>query len=418
MPRRTLLVVCLLFLSSFAARMLFFGWRGNFRHGDAPEYVLLAKNLAVHGVLSEASAPPFTPTTRRPPLFPVWLALLGGGGNDVVVAVAHSILDSIVAVLVFLLTATVADRRWALAAGLFYALHPGAISTTCTVLSEPLFTFLLTSSAALLVFALRRDAPPWTIAAGAVAGLAALCRPIAFFFALAVALALVLWRRQPRRMAHALAFLLAAVVVMTPWLIRCSRLAGTFVLVQSTSTTNLYLASRVDLGQGDAWRLFVMPTDPFARRFVVSEPPQRAAVLDRELFSEAIENIRRAPVRYLKSRVRWFPHLFIYSVPAFTGAPAGLGELWVGERYADLALGVVVMLVFTALPFVLALAGLPRSGQSAATLVAAVAWGYTLLMHLLTYTDPRYWAPVVPLLTVSAAMGAAMVFRKAARTGP
>jgi 4-amino-4-deoxy-L-arabinose transferase-like glycosyltransferase len=407
MDRRKLIAICLLFLTSFTARMLFFAWRGNFRHGDAPEYVLLAKNLAEHGVLSESVAPPLLPTTRRAPLYPVWLMLLGGGGNDVAVAAAQSVLDSIVALLVFLLTETVAGRGWALAAGYFYALNPGPISTTCTVLTEPVFTFLMTSAGALLIYALRRDAPRWTAAAGAVTGLAALCRPIGFFFALAMALVLLLWRGKPRRVTHVLALLAASALVVGPWVVRCSRLAGAFVLVQSPVSINFYLASRADVIQGDAWMLFLSPKESLGRRYATSEPPPQTLALDRALFHEAWKNIRREPMPYLRSRVRWFPHLFIYSVPAFTGAPSGLGELWTTSRYGELVTGILITLVFTALPFALALRGLPRIARSTTTLVAAVAWGYTLLMHILTYTDPRYWAPIVPLLTVSAAFGAA-----------
>jgi 4-amino-4-deoxy-L-arabinose transferase-like glycosyltransferase len=410
-----LFLVCLLvFIGAFSARMFFFMQRGNFRGGDATEYLRIADNLAKHGAFSEAGAPPFVPTTRRAPLFPLFLLLLGEGSPDVAVATAHSILDALNAVLVLLLTRTVAPLRWALAGGGFYALNPSAISTTCTVLSEPLFTFLLTLAAALLVYALHRDHAGWTLAAGGVAGAAALCRPIGYFFVLAAAVVLVLWRQQTRRVMHALVFVAASTVTIAPWVVRSSRLAGTFVFVQSNSTVNFYLATRLDLRQTDAWRVLLSPREWAARGFH-AQTPRDTAAFDRACLRVALSNIRHFPVAYLESRVRSFPHLFIHSVPAFTGKRAGLRELWADGHYGDAIFGAALALLFTALPFGLALAGLPWSARSPATLVAAVAWGYTLVLHLPMYVDPRYWAPVIPLLTVSAAFGAATISAHAMR---
>ncbi|HYE14465.1 MAG TPA: hypothetical protein VD968_08505 [Pyrinomonadaceae bacterium] len=401
----------LLFLAVFAARAGFFAWRGALTGGDTADYLLLASNIAEHGAFSLDTAEPFTPTIRRAPLYPLFLAL--AGGSTTVVILLQSALDAVVALLVLMLARLAgAPTRWAFAAGAAYAIHPGAIASASTILSEPLFAFTMTVSAALLSSGLARDRLPLTAAGGAAFAVASLCRPIAVFYPLAVVAAMpLLLRRQPRRGAHAAALVVCLAVVLAPWVVRSSALAGRFVLVQGLSAANFYMASRWDLNQQDEQQMYrkvFAPEsgDPYGHALAEAKTPPELAATDRVAMREGVANIGRAPLSYLAMRARSVPYLFLTSFDRFTGLHSSFGSLRAGGRWGALALKAAMLVLFALLPFALALASLRRGFDNAAALVCACGWGYTLLIHLPMWIEYRFWSPVVPLLLVSAALGA------------
>src|SRR5438445_9559087 len=93
---RAALAAALVFLVALVARLAFLWWRGPHTTPDSVEYLALARNITAHAAYSLQTSAPFLPSIRRPPLYPVFLAMLCclGHPDPLAVAVIQSILDA------------------------------------------------------------------------------------------------------------------------------------------------------------------------------------------------------------------------------------------------------------------------------------------------------------------------------------
>jgi 4-amino-4-deoxy-L-arabinose transferase-like glycosyltransferase len=404
--------VLTVFLVALAARGLFLASNGVRAVGDTPDYVALARNLVEQGAFSLSPGPPFIPTIRRPPLYPLFLAasFRDGAFFETRAVVLQVVLDALVAVEVFWLASMVAASGWALAAALVYALHPTAIAASSTLLSESLFVLLSVSAVLALAAALRRDRGGLTILAGVVLGLAALCRSIAVLALLVLgATALLTGAGPPRRLRHVALLLGGAALVVAPWTARCTLVSGEFVLIQSAAAINWYVPTLSSLDQGDEARLwpYFFNQDPYGRRVAAAHTPQDMLAAHRFGYRQAVANVRADPVRYLKSRARTYPHLMLNSGDAFTGINRSFGSLWRARDVPRLAVKALVVVGFSALPLLLGVAGLRRARESVTASLCAAVWVSVMLVHVPLWIEHRFWLPAVPCLLVSAAAGAA-----------
>ena len=135
------------FLVAVVIRLLFVPWGGVKHGGDTLDYKAIARNLNEHGAFSLSDSFPHTPTIRRPPLYPFFLAVVGSGVGGILMQV---FLDSASAVGVYFLARSPARPSLALGAGLYYAVYPGAIVASCALLSETLFVATLVATVTLL----------------------------------------------------------------------------------------------------------------------------------------------------------------------------------------------------------------------------------------------------------------------------
>jgi 4-amino-4-deoxy-L-arabinose transferase-like glycosyltransferase len=398
----------ILFALALAVRIAFLWWRGPLLFFDTADYLQLAENLRSHHVFSLSPTEPFVPTIYRPPLYPAVIALLGGPAERELIAVIQAILDACVCVCVFRLARTFASARTSLLAAVAYALHPGAIVASASLLTESLFGFLSVVGVLLLVNGLRGDRLPMSLLAGVSLGLAALSRSIGAAVPLIFVLAILKWRWTPRPRAHAALMLLAALGVMTPWIVRSSALARSFVLIQAPGVAmNFYLPTRTDLDQSNAqsvWTSF-FTSDTCGQALLRATTAVEISEVNRHCMREALDNIRRAPLRYVLSRLQSFPHLVLTSFDSFTGINQSFGASLRNRAYGRFALKLVLLLLFSACPFILALAGLRGAPVHAAAGLAAAVWIFTFLIHIPMWIESRFWQPAVPFLMVNAAMG-------------
>jgi len=208
---------------------------------DSVEYMQLARNLAAGHGFSQAAAAPYEPDLRRTPVYPsVLAALFAIPGTGVRAAALAGVLISALTVLaVARLTALMAGAAAAWWAALLLSLDLTSAAYSTQVLTEPVFTLLLLLSFLPL---LDRDTrgPAAALAAGALSGLAALCRPIAI---LAVAALAPACRLRSGRLFEAARLLViagaAAGALIGGWTFRNYRAAGT-ATVSSVAATNLY----------------------------------------------------------------------------------------------------------------------------------------------------------------------------------
>jgi hypothetical protein len=395
----------LIFALALAARLGFLAVRGTFEAPDTAEYRLLAHNVLRFHTFSMNERPPIAPAIRRPPVYPIFLAsLMTVSDSPIAPAIAQSILDALVAVMIGLIASRVVRWPFAIAVALFYALHPGPISATASILSDMVFTALLCAAALFALMVTERVSPILAVCSGAAFGLAALSRSIGVIYLIVVVCVLLV--RRFRRIAVIVT--ISAIIVIAPWIIRSSRLAGRFVLIQAPSSFGWYLPSLWWLDQNDEpgiWRYYLSGGDPYGQRLEAAKTPAEVMRADDFGRKQTIVNIRKNPRRYIGSRVRAFPHLFLNTFDPFTGINRSIGDVVRAHDFGVLAIKLTLMLFFSALPMAAACLGLPASRRTLAASMAAAIWLITLAFHVPVWIEYRYWLPALPFQLVTAALG-------------
>jgi 4-amino-4-deoxy-L-arabinose transferase-like glycosyltransferase len=200
-PRRQQLAL-MIFAVAVIARLGFVAVHGSIATPDTSGYQLLARNLLRFHAFSASEAPPLQSAISRPPVYPLFLALLLAAGHYAIVpAVVQAILDALVCVMIFLMASRVARRPFAVAVSLLYALHPGAVTNSATLLSDSLFTTLLCIAVFLALIAAERLSSRLAFCSGLVFGLATLCRSIGVLILIAVVCVLIV-RRSAGPLSH------------------------------------------------------------------------------------------------------------------------------------------------------------------------------------------------------------------------
>jgi 4-amino-4-deoxy-L-arabinose transferase-like glycosyltransferase len=210
---------------------------------DSVEYVRLARNLAAGHGFSQSLAAPYEPDVRRTPVFPSVLAAVFAvpGAGTRAAALTGMLLSTLTVLAAFRLGRSLAGAAAGWWAAALLAIDLTSAAYAGQVLTEPLFTLLLVLSFLPLLDATAGPAATAAaVSAGALSGLAALCRPIAVlaFAALAPACRL----RAVTRASAARLFVIAAVMagaLTAGWTLRNYRVSGT-ATVSSVAATNMY----------------------------------------------------------------------------------------------------------------------------------------------------------------------------------
>jgi 4-amino-4-deoxy-L-arabinose transferase-like glycosyltransferase len=199
---------------ALAIRLLY--WLAFLRHyvpqSDAGQYLRIAHNFAIgNGIADTYPQVLVHATAFRPPLYPAMLGLLFKvfGTHVAVAQAANAVIGSLVVVLVDIVVTRLATPRAGLIAAAIVAVTPSLLANDLVPLSEPL-SLLIFLAIVLLMIEER-----W-IWAGVATGLLLLTRPSAP--ALLVAAALWLVSRVGWKVA--VRFVVAATVIVTPWIIR------------------------------------------------------------------------------------------------------------------------------------------------------------------------------------------------------
>ncbi|MFN8636375.1 MAG: hypothetical protein U0893_21200 [Chloroflexota bacterium] len=181
-----------------------------------------------------ASGLGFEPELRRTPLYPIFIAaVLASGGDLASIATVQHGLGVLTTALTFGLGRVafggLAGRIAGLVAGLMVALSGPLIVYEHYLMSEAVFTLVLTLALLVLAVALRSPRRGWLVAAGGAMALAALTRPIGqaatpVAVGLPLLLALPSWRLGVQRAATAAVGL---ALVLAPWTIRNLLVHGT-----------------------------------------------------------------------------------------------------------------------------------------------------------------------------------------------
>jgi 4-amino-4-deoxy-L-arabinose transferase-like glycosyltransferase len=364
---------------------------------DEREYLALAQSVtAGRGFTYEPGHE--TGTTQqfgRAPAYPLLLAAIGAGGRSYDAApprvkVAQSIAGAVGVWLIGMLAWRMAGATAGTVAAWIAAVYPPLVWIAAYILTEAVYSTLALATVLVLNRAIDRAAAgqrptAWTLAAGALCGIAILVRPAMLFF-LPVA---ALWLLVRRHAAMAALLAVAALVVVAPWTVRNYREYGRVMLVASEGGVTFWTGNHpLARGEGD------LAANPEIKRaeidFRARHPGMTAEQLEPQYYREAVGYISQHPL--------WWAGLLARKL-FYTFVPVGPSYTLHSTLYAATSIASYLLLV----PFAIAGARL-KHRPDALFLLAASA----VIVCVLFFPQERFRIPVIdPTLIVCAGLFAA-----------
>lgn len=371
-------------------------WKSRFSSdntNDSKAYVDIGRSIVEHGVYGYGGRP----SAYRPPLYPGILAAFFGtvGENFRAVRIFQAILGGLAALALFGIGRTFFDRWTGFLAGLALGLYPFAIYFAGTIMTEPVFLALATSTI-YLVARLLKDGPKpaWIVAAGVLAGLSTLCRPTFVpMLAMMIAFGAGGYVLKPLARARGLALVgVIGVLLVVPWLVRNSVLYGKPMFITTYTGLNLYsgLPGKDQVTEfADFGYNYHTIEDPSIKELPKPEPE-----MEKEHSEYYRRFVRENPGLYAKEKLGdaigfWFD----YNLAGPLGANIGAAALAAFGSYA-------FILVFGICGTVLAV----RRGNYLPVVLAWLLIGLTFCLTIMIFAGKRYRVPTVdPYLMLFAA---------------
>lgn len=300
------------------------------------------------------------------------------------------------------------ERAWIASA--IVALYPGLVLSSVYLMPDGLYTLL----AMLTLLLVRHHSLAIATAAGAVAGLAMLTRSVGVTLVV-VAAAVAAWAivtgaaTAKQALTRVTAFTGAALVVLAPWLLFTTRVAGGPML-DATSGMNVLLGNH----DGATGRLDMADEAPL-RRVHVEGATSEADANARALRAGAAWAVAhpRAWLRLAGAKLGYLfglegrEHAWVYSVGYFGARRPATVTAWGGLLLVSFPLLVV------AAAFGVARAPRPtpspRGGRPLVTPVHVAFAAFVLAtaaLHVMSFAESRFHLPFVPVLAVTASLGA------------
>jgi hypothetical protein len=397
---------------------------------DAGRYELLGRSLATGGGYINPNG---TTTMFWPPGYPLviagtylaWPAGVLGEHELTAVLVLNAVMSAASVLLTYAIARRAFDGRVAMIAAALLALFPSMVFFAGVTVTETAFTFFALLWLWLIIETEVRDDWRWLVAAGVIVGFAALVRGQAALFPLAaVPFWIVVWRQYltPRPPLHqvergrsklAVARFVVVRLVITgglavtavlPWTVRNYVESDALVAISSNDGVNFYIGHSAGAdGRG-------RKVDELVFRYPELRQAEAEARISRDGFREGLEYAAEHPGRELELAVR---KLFFLYWRDDEGLKWNDGH---GERaFLDSDVRDVLAALSNAYYWaVLALAAggivvaLQRPMPIGTLLLSLLV--YWTLVHVAFFADPRFHAPIVPVLCVfaGAAVGRAV----------
>jgi 4-amino-4-deoxy-L-arabinose transferase-like glycosyltransferase len=373
---------------------------------DAGRYDLLGRSLAhAAGYIN----PNGSTTMFWPPGYPFILAGLyklapfSHAGDVRAALVLNALFDVGTALLIYAIAHRAFDRSVAFVAAAIYALLPSSVFFAGVTLSETSFTFFLMLSLWLIIEAHDRGDWRWLTAAAVVIGYATLIRGQA---ALIPLVALPFWlRSMPWRDAIVWTALLAALafVVVLPWTIRNYVESNSLVLIASNSGVDFYIGHSPRANGGG--RI----VDELVFRYPELPGPEAEAKVSRDGFREGLKYGAHHPLREIELSAKKVARLYYVDDEAVRWTDGhGARNVFSGRVRGALLAGSDVYYWL-----LLGLAGIGvtrwlRARDSVRLLLVSLV-AYWTMVHIAFFADPRFHAPIMPVLCMWAAVGAVAI---------
>lgn len=371
---------------------------------DEEQYQEIAVNLtegrgfALHG----------QPTSWRPPLYPFILSglyMLAGTTHPLVARGFQTILSLVNTLVVYLLGRRLFGERAGLLAAILFTGYPSFLLYNNHLLTEVLFTFLITATAWCFATYLDRGRLSLLVASGIALGLAALTRDIVWPIAGVMAL-LVGYVTRPgftRWISHGGVLFLSFLLVTTPWVIRNTRLQETFTLIATNGGLVFFEGNYEHTPLDRPWRSHALEPELKVRRLL----PQNLTEGERQgmAFQKGIEFIRDHPGLTLRRMVIKAANVWgLERELVGVLLKGGYGKPGTGAVLLITAaiFGVYVLTVLSGMAGLCFALAQPGQGRPFHLLFVALIVLVTLA-HALAFGHPRYHLPLIPLFSVYAA---------------
>ena len=410
-------LLCILALGVMV-RVAALGWWGYHqlptRIWDENDYRQLAVSIAEHGTFAFADG---RPTCLRPPLYSAVVAAVykvcGQEHYLFAVRALQNLLSLVNVVVVFYLASEAFSRRVGLwAAGLF-CFYPSFVLFSNLLLTETLFTLLLSLVCLAVVRFYRRNTVGYLALAGFLLGLGALTRSVLWlappFLALFV---LLTWRAGfPRRLLAAGLMAAAFAATIAPWSVRCTRLEQTFVAIDTMGGRNFMMGNyeytflyrswaTIDVGLRHperGWDNVVRQADPSFDEMTQGQKDKRA-------LKYGLDFVKRNPglTAYrdvIKCLQFWGLERTILAGAIHPRSYFGPLPRPVVGVLAALILGGYVFALFSGIFGILMAPPGDRRLHWFFLLVIGFIWG----IHMVVFAHERYHLPLMPLVLMYAA---------------
>ena len=377
----------------------FFYWTDKPLTHDEREYLALAHSLSEGRGLTYPDDHEVGTGQQfgRAPGYPAFLSLLAPDPAATSTPAGIKGVQAALGALVVLMIGTLATRAWNPAAGavaaVIAAAYPPLVWISAYVFSESLYMPIAFGSVLLLAAACERAHTEQStrgggaliIAAGLLAGGAVLVRPGMLFFLPLVAL----WFLRRRQWSLALAFCIAALVVVAPWTLRNARTYGRLVPVASEGGVTFWTGNHpMSRGEGD------LAANPDLKR---AEIAFRAAYPG--LTAEELEPIYyRDAVSYILQHPGWWIGLLARKA-FYTVVPFGPSYTLHSTRYL---LASVIPYLLLAPVAVVGLGRLLRRSTATPLLLLALS---VVMTSLIFFPQERFRIPVLDPTVIVCASG-------------
>jgi 4-amino-4-deoxy-L-arabinose transferase-like glycosyltransferase len=375
---------------------------GSWESGDSQWYISAARNIARNHFFSADGS---SPTAFRPPLYSALIASLWFGESAPVLLalLLQAVLGALTVTLVYLIARRHFGRTVAVLAGLGMAFAPMTGRFTAVILSETLFTFLMT----LGVFFWAGKQYAWT---GIVFGLAALTRVTLLPFLVLLPLLTLPgpWRSYRR------GYLLIAILsfaVASIWIARNAVVFHRFIPVAAAgSGTNLLIGS-MEISEADnvaTRKALLRSVDTTA-----AEPQSNDETeFDRVRLRAALRRIADHPGHWLVVRAQQYPRLFIDSGSYLFGSGGIAFRAAIREGRSGQVLIRSGFILGNLLVFLLALVGVISERRRFVELSHLILFPIFLAaISLPLWIEPRYGLPMMPLVAILSAAGMVFVLK-------
>lgn len=385
--------------------------------GDARGYNVLAQNLVAHGTISRATEPPFIPSARRMPGYPLFIATIYQlvGTNVHAVKFVQILFGPVLCLLAFALgKIAFKDNRIAMVAAGLVAISPPLINYNNHLTTEGLFTVLLVGSTFATYAWLRQPSYGRAVSAGLLWGTLTLVKPEAALFPVAIVPVVLLLCADRHAMTRQCAVALVATgFLVGPWIYRNYVVFDKVCLVAKQGehesddgdvTGGMLRSYRKCAEHGvffkpNRYKFYYANADAVQQRF--------------EAAMEAdVENPEESDVMYFVKR----PNKFLFcclgrfiglcsptSWSDTFGLSDGFSEYKADGRYVQLAMKAgllasdVLLVVLGGIGFLLSLQAKHRHLWIISATVA-----YFLAVYVLVHGISRYRVPLTPLLLLLA----------------
>lgn len=374
---------------------------------DERDYQLLAHNIFKgDGFALE----PGKLTSVRPPLYPVLAALLWtftGTESVVTIRIAQVALSLGNVWLLYRLGLLLFDRPTALLAAAVLSFYPSLLAFNSFILTEVLFTFLLTLIVLGIVLVIQGGGAWVALGAGIALGLGALTRSVLWPFPV-VLLPLVLltapgtWSRRLRITSF---IFLGFALLIVPWSVRNTRLQGVVTVVDAWGGITLRMGNYEHTLVNRAWDPATLEGDKSVFNELRAEHSEASSWTEGQKEKWA----QNKALRYMVDHPVQTAMRSLAKIAAFWGLERTVIAGWQQKFYAPPRWVVLLGTIFIPLCYMAAMllaalgiflaAPTDYRGHLLIMLVIAFITG----MHALTFGHERYHLPLMPLLLIYAA---------------